>query len=189
MIIKTTENAVYAYNNENKILVFISINDDSDDFFTVGGQFGKKLHELLLQKRELKEVLANDFTHQDELQEIFQRFILTLIEKIFCVPQLPVALFFIINHFPKKNVNILAAKISREILRSLKLMQINSLLRHTRATTATIVITLPPIQIVSSLAALRGAFTIGMFLGGALRFVHKRYKNQGSCTAYMAIPQ
>ena len=101
MPITTPEYVVYAYNEDKRELIIISEESDDNLFYVIGGQFGKKLYEILKEKKELDEVLENDFKNQDELKRIFLRFILTLIEKDILSP-LSSEYFSCLNAFSEK---------------------------------------------------------------------------------------
>ena len=81
MLVTVHPGIVYAYNEGEQKLIIISEDTDDNTFYSICGWFGKKLYEILEEKRELDEVLENDFKNRDELKIIFLRFILTLIEK------------------------------------------------------------------------------------------------------------
>ena len=82
MIIKTPKNVIHAYNRKKDTLVLLSLDDENDSLCKVKGWFGKKLDELLKNERDFQQVLEEViFAGQPELTELFQRFILTLMQK------------------------------------------------------------------------------------------------------------
>ena len=71
MSITAPEDVTYAYNGDKQELIIISEESDDNLFYVIGDQFGKKLYKILKEKRELDEVLKNDFKNQDELKRVF----------------------------------------------------------------------------------------------------------------------
>ena len=79
---KAKEDIPYVYNKKENVLIFLSFDHERGALYKIKGWFGKKLYELLKNKRENHQMWDDViFTSQPELKEAFQRLILTLIQE------------------------------------------------------------------------------------------------------------
>ena len=80
MLISSSQGVALAYNQEKNKLVIIFLDKNDDTIYSIGGWFGKKLHELLQEGDGDLDVFfcQEPFKTNHDLIKTFQRLILTL---------------------------------------------------------------------------------------------------------------